>query len=409
MITLLLRRCAFTLLLAAAGFIHASAMIVESGNTVVIDSATDEDIYLAGGTVIINAPVHGDLVVAGGKIYINDTVNNVLLAGGTVVINGYVSGKIRCLGGTLRILNSVQKDLVAARGEITLEKNAAVSGEVLVSGGNVDLYGNIAGNIRAFAGRFRSFGTVGGSFDCRGATIELHGKITGYSRLAVSDGLIIGSSASFAGPVRYWAPSTVDFGSTLKNGPALRDESLAIRQSRWYFLGSNGWLAVLWYLTSALLVIILLQYFFPDHFRRAGEKAYDNALRSLGAGILFFLGTPLAIVLFFISLVAIPVGLALLFGYIFALLICGSVTAVVASHWFAGVMGSDGKFWERVWISLGFFILLRLILSIPFFGWILFPLLVCIAFGALLSSIRWKKKVASPAVGAGLSFHPSSR
>lgn len=106
------------------------------------------------------------------------------------------------------------------------------------------------------------------------------------------------------------------------------------------------------------------------------------------------LGTPVAIVISFISLVGAPLGLALLLSYIFVLLICGSITAVVASHWFGYVMGADGRFWEHVWIALGFFVLLRLILSIPFFGWILFPLLVCIAFGALLSSVRWRRKGA---------------
>jgi hypothetical protein len=180
----------------------------------------------------------------------------------------------------------------------------------------------------------------------------------------------------------------------------VRDESLAIKQTHWYFLGNAGWLAVLWYLASALLVIILLQYFFSPAFHKAGEMVYDNIPRSLGFGVLYFLGTPLAVVLSFLSLVALPIGVGLLLGYVFLLLISGSITAVVASHWFSGVMGTNGRFWKRVWIGLGFFILFRLILSIPFFGWVLFPLLACIAFGALLLSIRWKKKGSHPAAGA---------
>lgn len=402
MIPPLLRRCAVFLLLAAAGTFHASAMIVESGNTIVIDSATDEDIYLVAGTVIINAPVHGDLVAAGGKIYINDTVNNVLLAGGTVVVNGYVAGKIRCLGGTLRIDRNIQGDLAAAGGEVTIEKNAAVLGNVLVSGARLVVFGNVEGDIRTAAGKFQLYGTAGRDLDCRGATIELHGKVMGASSLAASDGLIIGGSTEFNGPVRYWSPSTVDFGTSLKNGQALRDESLAVKQSHWYFLGSAGWLAVLWYLASALLVIILLQYLLPRLFRNAGGKVYDSLPGSLGYGILFLLGAPVAIVISFISLAGAPLGLALLLVYIFVLLTCGSITAVVASHWFGYVMGANGRFWEQVWIALGFFVLLRLIFSIPFFGWILFPLLVCIAFGALLSSVRWKRQGASPAMNTGL-------
>lgn len=351
--------------------------------------------------MIINAPVHGDLVVAGGKIYINDTVNDVFLAGGVVVINGYVRGKIRCLGGRLRVDRAVQTDLVAAGGEIIIERNAVVLGNVLVSGGNFISYGNVQGNIRAATGKLQLFGMTGGDLNCRGATIELNGKVMGASELAASDGLIVGNSAVFNGPVRYWAPTVVDFGSSLRKGLAVRDESLAVKQTHWYFLGNAGWLSVLWYLASALLVIILLQYFFSQAFHRAGEKAYDNMPRSLGFGVLFFLGTPVAVVLSFLSLVALPIGVGLLLGYVFLLLISGSITAVVASHWFAGVMGSHARFWEHVWIGLGFFILLRLILSIPFFGWILFPLLACIAFGALLLSIRWNSKRSYPAVGAG--------
>jgi len=400
MISLLLRRCVLCLLLVPAGFLHGSAMIVESGNTIVIEQPTSEDIYLVAGTVIINAPVHGDLVVAGGKIYINDTVTNVLLAGGTVVINGYVSGKIRCMGGTLRIDRSVQGDLVTAGGEITLEKNASVLGDVLASGGSLILYGNVEGDIRAATGKFQLYGTAGRNLDCRSGTIELYGKVMGSSSLAVSEDLLIGERTVFGGPVRYWAPSDVDFGASVKNGKAVKDESLAIKRSHWYLLGLSSWLTVFGYLASALLVIILLQYLSPHLFRQAGDKVYNNMLRSLGSGIVFFVATPLLILISFVSIVAIPVGLALLMGYIFALLICCSITALVAAHWFGYVMGSNGKFWEYVWLAFGFFILFRLIFSIPFFGWILFPLLVCIAFGALFSSVRWKKGKVS-AINAG--------
>jgi hypothetical protein len=81
MLTILLRKCALLLLLLTAGAVNGFSMIVESGNAIVIERSTTEDIYLAAGTVIINAPVHGQLVVAGGKIYINDSVYNDRSAG----------------------------------------------------------------------------------------------------------------------------------------------------------------------------------------------------------------------------------------------------------------------------------------------------------------------------------------
>ena len=392
MVTFFLRKCAFALLLVLTGVVNGFGMIVESGNTIIIDRPTFQDIYLAAGTIVINAPVHGQLVVAGGKIYINDSVtNDILLAGGTVVINGYVGGRIRCLGGTLQIDRDIQGDLVVAGGDINISKNAVIWGNILTSGGNLTLHGKVEGNVRAAVGKFILYGAVGNDLDCRGGTIEMYGKVMGQAILAASNSLLIDKSAAFSGSVKYWAPATVDFGTSLKSGQAVRDESLAIRKGAWYLLGAAGWLSVLWYLATALLIIILLQYLFAAVFHRAGEKAYDNSLKSLATGFLFFCGVPVLIFLSFVSLVAIPIGLILLFGYIFVLLTCGSITALVTAHWFANLMGSSGRFWEQVWIAFGFFILLRLILAIPFFGWILFPVLVCIAFGAILLGIKWRK------------------
>ena len=386
----LLRRYLVLLLILGGSPVCAWSMIVESGQTVVIDSATSEDIYLVAGTVIINAPVHGDLVVAGGKIYINDSVNNILLIGGTVEINGYVAGKIRCLGGTLHIARLVQGDLVAAGGDITLQKNAVIAGDVLAAGGNLYIYGNIEGNVRAAAGKFQLYGDIGRDLTVRSGDLELYGRVLGKAALAASDKLSIGQGASFQGTVRYWSPNTVSFGHASVPGTPLYDESLAFGQTHWYFLGAAGWLAILWYLASALLVIALLQYFFPSLFHRAGQRAYDKMLSSLGVGALYVVSTPLAIALLFLTLVAIPVAVALLMGYVLSLVICGSVASLVASHWFVHVLGIEGNNRKHILGALGLFILFRLIASVPFFGWILAIVMVCIAFGALLSVIRWK-------------------
>ncbi len=389
------------LILLAGGASCAYSMIVESGNTVVIDSTTNADIYVIAGTVIINAPVHGDLVAAGGKIYINDTVNNVLLAGGTVEINGYITGKIRCLGGTLKLSRMIEGDLVAAAGDITIGRNAGVSGDVLAAGGNLYIYGNVGGNIRAAAGKFQLFGSVGRDLYCRGGSVEVYGKVMGAAALSATDALTIGESASFQGPVRYWAAVPVDFGHSLAQGHAVVDESLSVRQKRWYFLGGAGWLAVFWYMAAALLIIALMQYFFGAWFERAGAKAYDRPLPALGWGVVYFAGVPVAAALCFISLIAIPVGLVLIMGYVFTLLVCGSITSLVASHWFAHVLGTGGNVRKYIWGAFGLFILFRLILSVPFFGWALSGLMVCVSFGALLTSVRWKGRRSGSAIPGG--------
>jgi cytoskeletal protein CcmA (bactofilin family) len=373
----------------------SSAMVVESGNVIIIDHPVSQDLYLAGGTIIINAHVHGELVVAGGKVYINDTVDrDVLIGGGTVMIKGYIGGRVRCLGGRVTLDDVLQGDLVVAGGEITVERRAVVGGSVLAGGGRLKLYGNVQGDVRAVAQKFQLYGSIDNDLECRGGTIEIHGRVAGESKLSASGKLEIGSSAEFDGPVRYWAPDTVNFGASLRGGRTARDETLAIRTSHWYFLGGSGALAFLWYLGMALVFIVILQYLFRPAFYRAGERIYSEMLRSFGTGLLFFFGVPLLIAVTIVSLVAMPVGFILLFGFVFLLMTCGSISSLVAAHWFSTLMGSNGRFWEQVGMAFVFFILLRLIFSIPLFGWILYPVIVCTSFGALLLSIRWKRKSA---------------
>jgi len=390
------RRYFLSLLLVLAGSTGGYSMVVESGKTIIIDQPVYEDIYLVAGTVIINAPVHGDVVIAGGYLYINDTVSrDLLVAGGNVQINGYVAGKVRCLGGTLQILRNIGGDLVVAGGDIRIDKGAIVGGSVLATGGKLTISGNVVEDIRATVSQFRLYGSVGRSLECRGATIEIHGKVTGPALLAASDGLMIGYSAAFKDSVRYWSPSKVDFGNSLSGGQAIWDEGLAFNTGRWYFFGAAGLLTLLWYIATALLLIALLQYFFAPLFRKAGDSAYNNLLKSLGTGFLFFCVVPVLIFLLFISLVGIPVGMILLFGFIFILFTCGSFTAVVAANWLNNRSAGQWKFWRLVWTALGFFILLRLILVIPLLGWILFPLLVCTAMGAFLMNVHWRRGPAS--------------
>lgn len=370
------------LLPALAG--KSFGMVVESGNTIIIDQPVSQDLYLAGGTIVINAPVHGDLIVAGGKVYINDSVlRDVLIAGGTVVLKGYVGGKVRCLGGNVSLDHLLQGDLLVGGGDITVEKGCIISGSVLAGGGRLTLYGEVKEDVRIYTGKFLLYGAVGRNLECRGGTIGIHGRVEGESKLSASDRLEIGYSAVFKGPVRYWSPDTVNFGTSLHTGRAVRDEDLAIRTRHWYFLGGSGALVFLWYLGMALTLIILLQYLFRRAFQRAGEKVYEQTLKSFGTGLLFFLGTPLLIAMAIGSLIAMPVGFFILFGYIFILMTCGSISSLVAAHWFSSLMGSNARFWEQVGMAFVFFILLRLVLSIPLFGWVLYPLMVCIAIGAI--------------------------
>jgi len=387
----------FSLLLLLTATLGAFSMVIESGTSIVIDQSVNEDLYLAGGTITINAPVFGDLIVTGGTIYVNDSISHdILVAGGNVTINGYVGGKVICTGGIVRITKDIRSDLVVAGARVVLEKGSTIYGSLMAIGANLTLNGTVNGDIKARAGQIILSGTAGRNLDCRGDKIEIDGTIAGTAILAASNYLMIGNKAVFHQEVRYWTPDKApDFGHSLQKGTAIADKNLAIKGTPWYFFGAATFWGVCWYLAMGLVTIILLQYLLAPLLRRAGDTVYSSMIRAFGTGFLFLAGTPVLIVLAFLTLVAAPVGLFLLFGYITLWLISTSIVSVVSANWLSNGSRNNTRFWPLVWKAFGLSLLLRIILYTPFLGWFLFLVLLSIACGAVLLNIKWKRQTPS--------------
>ncbi len=382
----------FILIAMAGNFIPAFGFRIEYGKNIVISQPVYEDMYVVGGNITINAPIYGDLIIAGGTIIINDTItNDILLAGGNVTFNGFVGDDIRCVGGNIRISKNVTGDIVIAGGEVTIDKGVTIGG-LVASGGNITVDGNVNGEVRGAFGKLFLNGNIEKDIDCRGGKITVNGSIGGKSVLAARN-IIIGNDAAFKNDVRYWnKQGSVDFKQSLKNGKATYDPSLRIKTGKWYFLGAFSILGLLWYLGMALFMILLVQYLFSATMKKAADTFFNSTLKSLGMGFLFFIVLPVTAVVFFITLIGVPVGLLLILGYIILILLATVITSVVGANWFNNRYEKKWNFWRLAFAAFGMFVLLKLISLAPFVGWLIILLMVCITFGAILLNIRWKRK-----------------
>lgn len=370
---------------------QAKAYQIVYGENLIISQPVYEDLYVAGGTVSINAPVHGDLIVAGGTIAINDSVyNDLLLAGGTVTLNGYVGDDIRCAGGQLRISKNAGGDVLIAGGTINIEREVTLKG-LVISGGTVIIDGTVLGEIRSAAGNFVLNGTAGKGIDCRGGKITINGDVKGMAVLSAMNKLVIGNSASFTNDVRYYSPeSKVDFRQSVKNGKAVYDESLAVNKDERRMMGF-GVMGLLWYLGMVLIMIMLIEYLFTRLLKKAGDTFRYEKLKSLVRGFLFFVVVPVLAVLAFVSIVGLPVGFILLFGYILVLSVTTSITALVITHSLNNNYFHKTNYWSLVFIAFGIFILLKLVSLIPVLGWLVMLVLACIALGAVILNVKWRR------------------
>lgn len=370
-----------------------------TGETVTVTQPVYDDLYIAGGKVIINAPVHGDLIVAGGDVSVNDTVTyDLVVTGGIVQINGYVGDDVRCAGGTIDLMNNVGDDVVAAGGEITLHRKAQVGGDMLAMGGTVMIDGVVKGSANIQSGKFEFNGRIGSNLACRSGEANIQGTVLGSSELAAQK-MVIGRGAAFHQDVRYWTPQdAVAFGSSMKSGNAQFDSTLKIKSGHWAFLGFASFAVLVWYLGTALLSIAAIQYLFGTTMRQAAGRVLTNSIKSIGAGALFFVGVPIAIIISFITLVGVPLGLILLFAYIMLILLATIITALVAAHWINNVYYASSWNTPRL-IGTGFliFIFLKLASLTPFVGPLLMLVMAFMAFGSILLTIRWNRKEISVA------------
>lgn len=365
------------------------------GSHVLIDKPVNEDLYVAGGTVTINAPVHGDLSVAGGTVIINDTVtNDILVAGGNVTLNSFSGDDVRCAGGNLHVQHLIAGDLVITGGTIQISRPAVVEGNLLTGGGEVVLDGTVKGMVRAGSRMLKINGIVEGPLDARAVELNLSGTIKGNTIISAQK-LYIGPHAALLKGVRYWnGNGAADFGTAVKNGRPVFDASLKMDQPRWHYLGFASFLVLIWYLATALLFIILIQYFFGKTMQKAGEAITGNVSRFTGTGLLFVILMPVAIAIIFLSLVGIPLALLMLIAYVSLLLLAAVIVSVVLANWVNAAYGRKHHFWKLVSNALGIFIVLKFISLVPVLGWLINLLVVCLIFGSLLLNIRWPHRAS---------------
>lgn len=380
------------ILLFLSVYVPAHAYLIKWGSNITISKPVYEDLYIAGGQVTINAPIHGDLIVAGGTVTINDSVyNDLLLAGGTVMINGYVADDIRCAGGELRVAANVGNDVVITGGKVALIWTSKIGGGLMISGGDVTIDGKVQRSIKSASGKLIFNGATGGDFESRSQQLVFNGTVNGRSVLAARK-MTMGNQASLRNDVRFWTrDGKLDLKGYQTGGTATYDPSLKIRSSNWYLLGQSTTFSFFWYLSTVFAFILVIELLFGKTFKKAGHTVGESVSKSIGLGLLFFLGIPIAAAILLLTIIGIPFALLLIASYVVVMILATVITSLVIANWYSDRFGYNWGFWRITGAAMILFILFKLVSFTPFLGWLIIILVACIAFGNIIRNIHWKK------------------
>lgn len=252
-------------------------------------------------------------------------------------------------------------DVVHFTGDITIRSGEVVRGNVVAMSGDIDIAGKVYGNVTAMAGdiTLRSGSTVTGNVTTMAGSIDRE------------EGAQLGGQIVSRDEIR-------DFGGENYNYRYDFQPSPWHRFSRW-LLSLLGLLA----LTAAAVAI------FPEKTCSMKKSLEAEPARQLGIGFLGWIVLPVVLLALLITIIGIPVALLvvmclpiiILIGFVIMALFAGQqLDKALTDRWprFAD---------ERALIqSLKGIVLIWIISSIPFVGWIVWPLAALFGLGTALST-----------------------
>lgn len=343
-----------------------ASVVLRSGEKVSLDNeqVVSGDFYAAGGIVAVSGIVEGDLYTAGGSITINgDVQDDVVAVGGDVQLHGAVGDDVRVVGGEVVIAEAVAGDVVVVGGVLNLLSTAMIDGDVYVLAGDVKLSGDISGNVTGEVESLRINGVVDGNVD---VTVR---------------SLTLGEKAYIGGNVSYRSQDELVRATGSVVVGDITEQSL----TNTFAQASTVSIVPLLILLFTTLVYLLL-------FKEWMGQLMGHFSRSVGihgiVGFAFFFAAPVVIILLLVSVLGIPLGLALLFGYMLLLVVSWSLSGIFLGALLSKLIRKEIST-NVLWSIIGVLVV-QVLSFIPVIGPLLVFALVLIIMGGLLAVVYRK-------------------
>lgn len=357
-----------------------AALAQDFGEVVSKHGQIDENVVAGGKTVTIDAQVSGDVVAGGETVVIGGQItDDVLSVGRDVVISGTVAGDVRVIGFTVTPTAEIGGDFMAGAGTVTIPTEAVIGGNAWLAGHDAAVFGTVSGDLRIGARNINLAGNIGGDVDLSGESIT------------------VSSTARILGDFTY--RSTAE--ATIEPGAEILGDTIFIRAEAPKEMVGGALAGVstfgLLFLLGLFLLGALLILIFPKTASGPALRMGRNPWLALGLGTAILLVGPVAIILLAISVIGIPITIVLAASYVIALFIGLLVAAGALGRLGAHLIGrsADISFWTRVAAFAAGLLLLAIVGFIPVLGPLAVILATAAGLGALTLQFRNARQAAA--------------
>lgn len=331
----------------------------------------EKDYFAAGNTVTLNGTVNGDAYLAGGTVVVNGAVNGDLLAtGATITVKGDVKGNIRAVGGTVIITSKVG-------GNITLvAQNAKIADPA-----------DITGSLVALSEKLEVKAPIGKGVHLAVANATFENSVAQDIRGAAGT-LSFGQNAKVGGDVIYWSSkkATISKGAAISGKmekhsppPEIEKAKTSVKNS---LTALSLWSKIVGFL-ALLIVGLLLIYFMPVYTEKTAALVWGSPGRTFIVGLVAIIVTPILFVLFFATILGIPLAFLTLIFFLLLLAYSKILAAMAIGKRVAPYLG---KKISLAWMYVLGVVIFSLISFVPVVGWIINTALGLMAMGAFLIS-----------------------
>lgn len=364
-----------------------------SGETVIVDRAGIDDLFVSGDTVDSRAALDGSAFAAGRNVAISGPVaGNAYAAGRRVHSRATIDGSGYFSGQTVDVSGAVGADLFAAGYDVSV--TAAVAGDAYLMGSEIGV-GTVLGDLRAMGRTLRLMGPLGGTALLRADTVEINTTITGDTWISANT-LNFGPGAQINGALTLYeeTPGTLDVPQSVID-PARITRLVATAQhpdmphdapDRGWHVVKDTLVAGLWTAVTIAIIAVLR----PTTLTAMAQRVTGRALASFGAGFIVqsaLLGAVVVSAATLIGLLISPVVVVVAVGaaYLgFAVAVYGGVLML------ARLLGREEPmaFWAKALVGGLGGMMVSLLGMVPLFGWLLMVVLSLTGVGAIALHLR---------------------
>lgn len=313
------------------GFSSTYAVEFISGENIKITEENKWDLVITWERVDIETKINNDVIIAAWEIRVEQAIEqDFMFAAWEVRIEEKISDDVRWMAGLVIIENDVEWDVILAAWEVRISKEATIKWDLIIASGRLEIDGNILGDVKMIW-----------------EELELNGVIHWNADIILDTFSNTTNSGTILWNLNYRSEEKNILLEQSVIGTVFYEASVFKKQFKKDFkdvLFSTIILKILF----VFVFSTFMYFFFVRFFKRSAEILNEQTWKSFLYGIMTLLLVPIFIILFFISVIWIPVWLLLLFWYILILIFINIINTTIISSWII----SKYKFFNNIYLKI---------------------------------------------------------